>query len=34
MDVVNTIAKSTTLSKHGHDDVPSDIIIIEKVTIK
>jgi len=33
MDVVNHIAKVKTTSKLGHDDVPCDPIIIEKVTI-
>ena len=33
MDVVNRIAKVKTTSKLGHDDVPCDPIIIEKVTI-
>ncbi|QYK01888.1 peptidylprolyl isomerase [Shewanella psychrotolerans] len=34
MDVVNKIAKVKTCSKDGHDDVPVDIILVEKVTIK
>ncbi|MCW8328732.1 peptidyl-prolyl cis-trans isomerase [Photobacterium sp. SDRW27] len=34
MDVVNKIAKAKTTSKFGHDDVPCDAIIVEKVTIK
>ncbi|MGF1724401.1 peptidylprolyl isomerase [Photobacterium nomapromontoriensis] len=34
MDVVKKIAKVKTRSKFGHDDVPRDAIIIEKVTIK
>ncbi|MCV6036832.1 peptidylprolyl isomerase, partial [Escherichia coli] len=33
MDVVNRIAKVKTTSKQGHDDVPCEPIIIEKVTI-
>ncbi|PSV48383.1 MULTISPECIES: peptidylprolyl isomerase [Photobacterium] len=33
MDVVNAIAKAKTTSKYGHDDVPCEAIIIEKVTI-
>lgn len=33
MDVVNKIAQVKTTSKHGHDDVPCEPIIIEKVTI-
>ncbi|MGF1733736.1 peptidylprolyl isomerase, partial [Photobacterium kasasachensis] len=34
MEVVNKIAKVQTTSKLGHDDVPREAIIIEKVTIK
>ncbi|WP_299018668.1 peptidylprolyl isomerase [uncultured Photobacterium sp.] len=34
MDVVNEIAKVKTTSKYGHDDVPCEAIIIEKVTVK
>ncbi|MCL2915454.1 peptidyl-prolyl cis-trans isomerase [Shewanella corallii] len=34
MDVVNAIAKVKTGSKFGHDDVPKDAVIVEKVTIK
>ncbi|MGR5150154.1 peptidylprolyl isomerase [Photobacterium alginatilyticum] len=34
MEVVNKIAKVKTTSKLGHDDVPREAIIIEKVTIK
>lgn len=34
MDVVNEIAKVKTTSKFGHDDVPCEVIIVEKVTIK
>ncbi|WP_413112304.1 peptidylprolyl isomerase [Thaumasiovibrio sp. DFM-14] len=34
MDIVNNIANVKTTSKLGHDDVPCDAIIIEKVTIK
>ena len=34
MDVVNKIAKVKTRSKAGHDDVPVDVILVEKVTIK
>ncbi|WP_036801479.1 peptidylprolyl isomerase [Photobacterium marinum] len=34
MDVVNAIAKVKTTSKFGHDDVPCEAIMIEKVTIK
>ncbi len=33
MDVINRIAKVKTTSKQGHDDVPCEPIIIEKVTI-
>ena len=34
MDVVNAIAIANTTSKYGHDDVPCETIIVEKVTIK
>ncbi|MCL1037836.1 peptidyl-prolyl cis-trans isomerase [Shewanella submarina] len=34
MDVVNAIARVKTGSKFGHDDVPKDAVIVEKVTIK
>lgn len=34
MDVVNKIAKVKTCSKDDHDDVPVDIIVVEKVTIE
>ncbi|HIF9134961.1 TPA: peptidylprolyl isomerase [Photobacterium damselae] len=34
MDVVNQIAKVKTTSKFGHDDVPCETIMIEKVTIQ
>ncbi len=34
MDVVNAIAIAKTTSKYGHDDVPCETIIVEKVTIK
>jgi len=34
MDVVNAIAIAKTASKYGHDDVPCETIIVEKVTIK
>jgi len=34
MDVVNMIAYSRTTTMKGHDDVPSESIIIEKVKIK
>ena len=34
MDVVNEIAKVKTTSKFGHDDVPCEAIIVEKVTIQ
>ncbi|WP_076411922.1 peptidylprolyl isomerase [Shewanella sp. UCD-KL12] len=33
MDVVRKIEKARTTSKMGHDDVPREAIIIEKVTI-
>ncbi len=33
MDVVNAIAEVKTTSLLGHDDVPCDAIVIEKVTI-
>lgn len=34
MDVVNKIAEMKTTSKGGHDDVPCEAIIVEKVTIQ
>jgi peptidyl-prolyl cis-trans isomerase B (cyclophilin B) len=34
MDVVNRIANVNTTSRFGHDDVPCDTIIVEKVTVK
>lgn len=34
MDVVSAIAIAKTTSKYGHDDVPCETIIVEKVTIK
>lgn len=34
MDVVNRIAKVHTLSRLGHDDVPAENIMINKVTVK
>lgn len=34
MDVVNNIAEMKTTSKDGHDDVPCEAIIVEKVTIQ
>ncbi|MCG7495653.1 peptidyl-prolyl cis-trans isomerase [Vibrio sp. Of7-15] len=34
MDVVNKIAEVETTSKNGHDDVPCEVIIVEKVTIQ
>ncbi|QYJ88125.1 peptidyl-prolyl cis-trans isomerase [Shewanella mesophila] len=34
MDVVSKIAKVKTCSKGEHDDVPVDVILVEKVTIK
>ncbi|KLV05208.1 cyclophilin [Photobacterium aquae] len=34
MDVVKKIGRAKTTSKHGHDDVPREAIVIEKVTIK
>ncbi|MGI2259455.1 peptidylprolyl isomerase [Shewanella sp. GXUN23E] len=33
MDVVNAIARVKTGSKFGHDDVPKEPVIVEKVTI-
>ncbi|ACA88538.1 peptidyl-prolyl cis-trans isomerase cyclophilin type [Shewanella woodyi ATCC 51908] len=33
MDVVNRMAKVKTCSKAGHDDVPQETLIIEKVTV-
>ncbi|MFA0085799.1 cyclophilin [Vibrio sp. 10N.286.49.C2] len=34
MDVVNAIAKVKTTSKLGHDDVPQDVIVIERVSVQ
>lgn len=34
MNIVNQIAETSTTSKLGHDDVPNDPIIIQKVTTK
>ena len=34
MMVVNNIGKTLTMTRFGHEDVPLDDIIIEKVTIK
>ncbi|WP_407334152.1 peptidylprolyl isomerase [Enterovibrio sp. 27052020O] len=34
MDVVNNIGNAMTTRVAGHDDVPMDLIVIEKVTIK
>ncbi|MCL1057239.1 cyclophilin [Shewanella sp. Choline-02u-19] len=34
MDVVTKIGRAKTVSQAGHDDVPKEQIIIEKVTIK
>lgn len=34
MEVVNAIAKVKTGSKFGHDDVPKEAVIVEKVTIR
>ena len=34
MDVVNMIAYSRTATIKGHEDVPSEAIVIKKVTIK
>lgn len=33
MDVVNKMAKVKTTSKSGHDDVPLEMIIVEKVSV-
>ena len=33
MDVVNKIAKVSTGSKNGHDDVPLEDIIVEKAEV-
>lgn len=33
MDIVNTIAKSKTISKDGYDDVPYEAIVIQKVEL-
>ncbi|PSW06574.1 peptidylprolyl isomerase [Photobacterium lipolyticum] len=33
MDVVNKMAEAKTTSKYGHDDVPCEAIIVEKVII-
>lgn len=33
MDVVNMMAKVKTTSKAGHDDVPQEMIIVEKVSV-
>jgi len=33
MDVVNKIAKVKTTSRAGHDDVPVEDVIIEKVEV-
>ncbi|MGR5117442.1 peptidylprolyl isomerase [Vibrio astriarenae] len=34
MDVVNRIAEVHTLSRMGHDDVPAETIMIERVTVE
>ena len=34
MQVVNNIGKALTMTRFGHEDVPLDAIVIEKVTIK
>lgn len=34
MDVVNRIAEVHTLSRMGHDDVPAETVMINKVTVK
>ncbi|MGL6312645.1 peptidylprolyl isomerase [Vibrio sp. WXL103] len=34
MDVVNKIAEVDTLSRMGHDDVPAEHIVIERVTVE
>ncbi|GGI69593.1 peptidyl-prolyl cis-trans isomerase [Shewanella hanedai] len=33
MDVINKMAKVKTTSKDGHDDVPQEMIIVEKVIV-
>ena len=33
MDVINKMAKVKTTSKDGHDDVPQEMIIVEKVSV-
>ncbi len=33
MDVINKMAKVKTTSKDGHDDVPLEMIIVEKVSV-
>lgn len=34
MDVVNKISEMKTTSRNGHDDVPCETIIVEKVTVQ
>ncbi|MCW8345048.1 peptidylprolyl isomerase [Vibrio sp. ZSDZ65] len=34
MEVVSAIGKASTTSKLGHDDVPNDAIIIQRVTVQ